>query len=406
MISISELEKIKISDFNYQLPEKHIAKFPLKERDKAKMLVYKDGNISHELFHDIRNHLGKNDTLCFNNTKVLPARLYFQKPTGATIEVFLLHPVAPTPVIQEAMLVKNEAIWACKIGNLKRWKEGSLQRKLVIEGKEITLSATVEDRDNLLVKLQWNDAQLNFVDVVQEAGNIPLPPYLKRASELSDTDDYQTVYSEREGAVAAPTAGLHFTTELLDELKVNGVLEEALTLHVSAGTFQPVSDEQVSKHKMHKEQVLVSKKNLETILEKRQVTAVGTTSLRTLESIYWYGEKLLREGMDSEFFIEKLAPYQEKQLPSLEEAVQAILNKMKKEGVEEIYGETEIFIFPGYDFKVCDKLITNYHLPKSTLILLIAAFVGEDWRKIYSEALNHNYRFLSYGDASLLYRKA
>ncbi|MEM1137096.1 MAG: S-adenosylmethionine:tRNA ribosyltransferase-isomerase [Bacteroidota bacterium] len=399
--------RVRLEDYHYTLPPEKIAAYPLAERDLAKLLIYKEGKVTHDIFRNLGDSLNQSYSLFFNNTKVLPARIHFRKASGALIEVFLLHPEMPTRIVQEAMLVKNEAVWACTIGNLKRWKSDQvLSRTLKIGDDEVTLKVKIADREKRLVRFFWDQPYLNFVDVVEAAGNTPLPPYLNRAANEKDKEEYQTVYGKKEGAVAAPTAGLHFTEKMLTDFASEGRVMEELTLHVGAGTFQPVKVSDIREHNMHCEQIIVYKHNIEKLLQSPKILAVGTTSLRTLESIYWYGIQLINGSNTNQLFIKKLFPYafDAGKLPTRLQALEAVLQFMEDNELNEITGETEILIMPGYDFKVCDALITNFHLPASTLILLIAAFIGEDWRKIYQEALNKNYRFLSYGDASLLIR--
>ncbi|MBX2842512.1 MAG: S-adenosylmethionine:tRNA ribosyltransferase-isomerase [Flammeovirgaceae bacterium] len=398
---------IKLADFQYELQDNRIAKYPLEKRDESKLLLYRDQKIAHHTFKNLPDFISDEYQLIFNNTKVLPARIYFQKESGATIEVFLLHPVSPTPLVQEAMLVKDTTIWECTIGNLKRWKEDQvLKRNLIVGEYEIELQAQLIDREKRYVQFSWKEERTHFVDVVIAAGEVPLPPYLNRKPTSKDKDTYQTIYSKEEGAVAAPTAGLHFTTEVLENLQKQGVLMDEVTLHVGAGTFQPIKTENVLEHTMHNEQVVISRENLLVLLQNKKVIPVGTTSMRTLESLYWFGVKLLDETEKNDFFIAKLYPYQDRKtnLPDKLTAFKAILDYMDRYNLQQITGETEIFIFPGYQFKVCEALITNFHQPSSTLILLVAAFIGNDWRKIYREALNNDYRFLSYGDSSLLFK--
>lgn len=429
----TNMQNIKLSDYTYDLPDEKIAKFPLSKRDESKLLIYQKGGISHSVFKNITNYLPKNSLLVFNNTKVIPARIHFQKSTGAIIQLFLLHPVLPTPVINLAMDVTDSCVWECMIGNRKRWKEGDILSQIVrVENQEIEVKAEIEDQEKNYVKLSWTTLRreigdsssgfmnesgnenrtsnvehptvksLKFVDLIQVLGTIPLPPYLNRETEASDIETYQTVYSEKKGAVAAPTAGLHFTQEVLQNLEKQGFKQDFLTLHVGAGTFQPIKVENIVEHKMHNEQVVFTKKNIENLLANLgNIIPVGTTSMRTLESIYWFGVKFLKDD-DSPLLIEKLYPYQHEILPSVEESLKAILHQMDEENIEEITAETEIFIFPGYKFKICKGIITNFHQPESTLILLIAALIGEDWQKVYSKAISNNYRFLSYGDSSLL----
>lgn len=396
------MQEIKLSDYTYELPDERIVKFPLPKRDESKLQVYRQGQITHDIFKNITDYLPKNCTLVFNNTKVIPARIHFQKSTGAIIQLFLLHPVLPTSVINLAMEVTQECVWECMIGNRKRWKKGDiLTQTISIEGQTIEVKAEVYDEEKNHVKLSWTNG-LSFVNLIQSLGQIPLPPYLNREAELADYDTYQTVYSEKKGAVAAPTAGLHFTDEVLQNIEKQGIKQEFLTLHVGAGTFQPIKVENIIEHKMHNEQIVISKQNIENLLANLDnIIPVGTTSMRTLESLYWYGVQLIADK-NSPFFIEKLYPYLHENLPTPADSLNAILQKMETHNEVEITGETEIFIFPGYQFQLCKGIITNYHQPESTLILLIAAIIGEDWRKVYDEAMKNDYRFLSYGDSSLL----
>lgn len=390
---------IKISDFTYELPEDRIALHPLAERDQSKLLVYREGKIAHSIFSNLSEFLPSNSILFFNNTKVIPARLFFKKDTGATIEIFLLNPVWPSPIVALAMSAKKKCRWHCTIGNLKRWTDNY---ELRITNDELVLVARLIERENGIVEFEWN-MPISFSEVVQKIGAIPLPPYIKRKAESEDTQRYQTIYSKEDGAVAAPTAGLHFTDKVMSSLQKKNVAIEYLTLHVSAGTFQPVKVENAMEHTMHAEQVLIDRKNIEHLLSNKPVISVGTTSLRTLESIYWYGVKLT-DNPKAEFVIRqddayKLTPIDKKN------SLNAIIRKMDHEKTNQLLGETSIYMLPGYDFKMAEALLTNFHQPSSTLILLVAAFVGEDWRKIYSEALTTGYRFLSYGDSSLLFKR-
>lgn len=393
------------ADFSYELPDERIARHPLEQRDHSKLLHYKGGEINHLRFDGLPALLPDNAFLFFNDTKVIPARIIFYKETGARIELFLLHPVAPSRMVQEAMQVEGSCVWQCMVGNYKKWKdEQVLSLDLDLGGKTVPLKARIKDREAMEIELSWEAPGVKLVDVVEAAGQVPLPPYIDREVTEEDKPRYQTVYSSNAGAVAAPTAGLHFTDEVLARLEAKGVGRDFLTLHVSAGTFQPIKAERVTEHPMHSEQILINRENLRNLLvADRFIIATGTTSMRTLESLYWYGVKLLR-GEGTDFHIPKLYPYGhgDAALPAMQEAMQAVLSHMEAVGAEQITGETEIFIFPGYTFRVCQGLITNFHLPGSTLILLIAAFVGENWRKIYEEALQGGYRFLSYGDSSLL----
>ena len=444
-MKINNLNNIKLTDYIYDLPDERIAKFPLSKRDESKLLVYQQGEITHSIFKNIADYLPQNSLLVFNNTKVIPARIHFQKPTGAIIQLFLLHPIAPTSVINLAMEVSGECVWECMIGNRKRWKKGDILSQIIQVGEEnIEVKAEIENEEKNYVRLSWevvnlesltelvaqvssdktptkglkplvgvnshksehqtsNNEQRKFVDLIQVLGTIPLPPYLNREAEASDYETYQTVYSEKKGAVAAPTAGLHFTEEVLQNLEKQGFKQDFVTLHVGAGTFQPIKVENIVEHKMHNEQIVFTKKNIENLLANvGNIIAVGTTSMRTLESIYWIGVQLICNPTLENYLVEKLSPYENQTPPTPEKSLKAILQKMDDSGIGEITAETEIFIFPGYQFKICKGIITNYHQPESTLILLIAALIGENWRKVYHEAMTNDYRFLSYGDSSLL----
>lgn len=396
--------KLDLNNYIYPLKDNRIAKFPLEKRDDSKLLIYRKGEIEHNRFFNLKNYISEDSLLIFNNTKVIPARLYFQKATGAVLEIFILHPDNPKSITQ-SMESQASCSWQCMIRNKKKWKNNEvLKQKIVFEDFELTLEAELIEEEKNIVKFTW-DKSINFAEILKKYGEMPLPPYLKRKATEKDYIQYQTIYSQEEGAVAAPTAGLHFTENVLSDLKAKGIQRDFITLHVGAGTFQPIKNTDVISHNMHKEQIVFTKENIENILEKaEQIIAVGTTSLRALESLYWFGVKVREFTQPVTFFIEKLFPYQsqEEVLPSLEEAMSNILEYMEKLGLKDLLGETEIFIFPSYQFKVCKGLITNYHLPASTLILLIASFIGEDWRKVYQEALDNDYRFLSYGDSSLL----
>lgn len=391
-------KKIRMKDFWYDLPPERIALYPLPERDQSKLLVYKDGDIEHSKFTQLSTFLPPNCTLFFNNTRVIPARLYFQKETGAIIELFLLNPVWPSTLIQQAMETTRSARWICTIGNLKRWTEGTTLTRSI---NNISINANLIDRDAGMVEFSWTPEDLSFAEIITRSGHTPLPPYLRRPAEESDRLRYQTVYSNHDGAVAAPTAGLHFTDKAIEELKNRGHKVEFLTLHVGAGTFQPVKVENALDHPMHSEQVIVTVQNIKEMQLARGTVAVGTTSMRTLESLYWYGAKLMKDPQAT-FNITQEDPYQ---LPEVSKtkALETILQKMEKENLEKICGETAIMIIPGYEFKICNALITNFHQPGSTLMLLVAAFTGPEWKNIYAEALQNNYRFLSYGDSSLLF---
>lgn len=399
------LNDINLADYTYELPEERIANFPLEKRDESKLLVFQNEQIAHHHFKEVVNFLTSDDTLFFNDTKVIPARLYFQKETGAIIEIFLLNPISPAEV-NLAMTAEKQCTWACAIGNLRRIKEGSsLNRTIEVGDSLLTLTATLLDYEKQLIRFEWEGAALSFAELLVLVGQTPLPPYIKREVEESDKENYQTVYAKNQGAVAAPTAGLHFTEEVLAKLQKQGVKLDYLTLHVAGGTFQPIRHDKIEDHQMHAEQMIVSKQNIENLINSKKIVAVGTTSMRTLESLYWYGVKLMSIP-DASFQIGKLMPYRYTPaiLPDRKKAFQEVLNYMTKHNLDKISGETEIMIVPSYPFQVCDALITNFHLSGTTLILLVAAFVGEKWREIYAQALANQYRFLSFGDSSLLFR--
>jgi S-adenosylmethionine:tRNA ribosyltransferase-isomerase len=386
---------LKISDYTYLLPQERIAYYPLPQRDESKLLVYNKGQIAHESFKHLTAFLPANSFLFFNDTKVIPARLHFRKGTGAEIEIFLLTPVKPSSLHVEAMAAKSTSTWQCTIGNLKRWSDN-----LTLVHPHSALEARLLDRNQGIVEFSWSGNH-TFAEVIMQAGETPLPPYIKRIAEPSDRIRYQTIFSHHEGAVAAPTAGLHFTENVFADLKKKKIDYDFVTLHVSAGTFQPVKEEDISRHVMHHEQIILSRKNVENILAHEVIVPVGTTAMRTLESVYWFGVKLLHEEK-SPLLIEQEFPYRPETRISKKDSIEKVLHYMEVNNMQQLSGETSIFIRPGYEFKVCKALITNFHQPASTLILLVAAFVGDDWKKIYDEALKNDYRFLSYGDSSLL----
>lgn len=388
---------VNTKDYTYDLPQEKIAIYPLPRRDASKLLIYKNKRVLHATFLSLPELLPENAFLFFNNTKVIPARLRFKKDTGAAIEIFLLHPILPSPLLSETMAATGSCTWQCTIGNLKRWPSGVTLRS---ENKG-SLEAVLTDRSRGIVEFRWRSDQ-SFAAIVQKTGETPLPPYIKRKTETTDSERYQTIYSHFDGAVAAPTAGLHFTPETFNKLQAKKIQHDFLTLHVSAGTFQPIKTENPDEHVMHEEQIIITRANLENLLiPGRLVTAVGTTSMRTLESLYWFGAKLLSDP-DSVFNISQHDPYTLPNPPVKEAALKAVAGYMDKNQTDNLIGETSIFIKPGYSFRISNALITNFHQPGSTLMLLVAAFVGEDWRTIYDEALKNDYRFLSYGDSSLL----
>lgn len=397
---------IDIDSYTYHLPDERIARYPVEPRDCSSLLVYKNEEISKTSFQEITDLLPATSFLVFNNTKVIPARLFFQKATGSIIEVFLLNPVAPSTVISQVMETTTACAWACMIGNKKRWKNESLKADLQLENNKIELTAELIDRETNIVRFEWKaDLPVSFAEIVKAYGQIPLPPYLDRDADTKDLESYQTVYSKNDGAVAAPTAGLHFSEQIFEQLAQKNIQYDFLTLHVGAGTFQPIKVQNVVEHTMHTEQIVVERAFIEKLLSNLEmVVPVGTTSMRSLESLYWFGAKLLLDT-EANFFIEKLLPYQllnTGDVPSASNSLKAVLAYMQQNELETLVGESEIFIFPSYKFQICKGLITNFHQPHSTLVLLVAAFVGENWRKIYDFALENDFRFLSYGDSSLL----
>ena len=392
---------VDLKEFTYDLPENKIALEGTKNRDESKLLYYRKGAIKDYEFSSIPDLIPEKTTLFFNNTKVIPARILMARDTGAQIEIFLLKP-AYNKDISQVLEASQSSTWECMIGNFKKWNiNETLSFKFQSQQRTTLLQATLIDREKRIVQFTWDNNQ-SFAQVLDILGKTPLPPYIKRPSNNQDKDRYQTVYSKIEGAVAAPTAGLHFTKNILNNLKERGVKESFFTLHVGAGTFMPIKADSVQEHPMHNESMIVPVEAIKSILTSEFRIAVGTTSMRTIESLYWYGVMLL-ENPDASFLISKLYPYEYKgNLPSTYESFEAILAYARKHNKKELIGETEIFIFPGYKFKVCNGLITNLHQPGSTLILLVAAFVGKSWRNIYNHALSSNYRFLSFGDSSLL----
>lgn len=405
--------ELSISNFNYHLPETKIARYPLAERDQSKLLVYQSGNISESTYQHLHQALPENAMLVFNNTKVVEARLKFQKPTGGIIELFCLEPDDRYPDITTAMLETGKVFWKCLVGGAKKWKEGSLFYTAYNGDEKITVEAkkAAQYSNHCLIEFTWNDLTLPFAALLHIAGCIPLPPYLNRNAEASDKDRYQTIYAQHDGSVAAPTAGLHFTQAVFNALALKNISTHFVTLHVGAGTFKPVTAASMKDHEMHAEYINVLPALISALILQLDhgIIAVGTTSMRTLESLYWMGVKT---------FIQPNLPQQQITLSQWEAydlsekniepktALNALLNWMKQNQLEQLITKTQIIIAPGYNFKITKGLITNFHQPQSTLLLLIAAIVGDDWKKIYAYALENNFRFLSYGDGSLIWNKA
>lgn len=386
--------QIHIQDFDYLLPEEKIALFPLEPRDASKLLKFEHQLITHHTFSDIPELLPANSLLVFNQTRVIQARLNIQKESGAAVEILLLEPVFPSSAVIFAMGANNEVHWQCMIGNKKRWKEQE-----EINWNNILFSWI--DREKNIVSIKWNDARV-FAELLSDIGNMPIPPYLNRESVDKDKEVYQTIYAQNDGSVAAPTAGLHFTENVLQNLEQKNIKKEFITLHVGAGTFKPVSTDNALEHEMHAEKMFFTKENILHLLQhKGPIIPVGTTSMRSLESLYWFGVGLLHKRLTT-FNIPQYFPYEQESNFTIIEALQAVVQYMENMQLENIEGITSVYIVPGYRFRICRGIITNFHQPRSTLLLLISALIGDNWKKIYKEALENNYRFLSYGDSSLL----
>ncbi|MBQ8939135.1 MAG: S-adenosylmethionine:tRNA ribosyltransferase-isomerase [Paludibacteraceae bacterium] len=399
---------IYIADYNYPLPDERIAKYPLPERDHSKLLVYRDGQVSEDRFYNVGDYIAPHSLLIYNNTRVIQARLEFHKPTGARIEVFCLEPLEPHDY-QLSLSSTTGCTWKCMVGNAKKWHTEAIELK----AGEWTLRAYKQETlgNTFAVRFEWDEANVSFAEILDAMGELPIPPYLNRKTEESDKTTYQTVYSRIKGSVAAPTAGLHFTEKVLSDLHNRGIETDEVTLHVGAGTFLPVKTADANEHTMHTEIIAVPKSTIEHIIAQiGHIVAVGTTSMRTLESLYFIGCRFLNTEASEYRNIESIhvgqfEPYEQKSFPSTEEALRAIVAYLDATGQQTLHAETQIMIKPGYVFHVVDQLITNFHQPQSTLLLLVSAFVGGDWRTIYDYALGHEFRFLSYGDSSILNRK-
>ena len=402
----AKTEQIRIEEFNYPLPDERIAKFPLTKRDESKLLVYRNGKIDEAVFKQLSDYLPQGSMLVYNNTRVIQARMLFQKETGAQIEVFCLEPVIPHDyalVFQQT----ESCSWLCLVGNLKKWKEGALHKTIRMDDKEVVLSAEriKTTGDSHLVRFSWNNPQVTFAELLDAAGILPIPPYLHRETRESDLQTYQTVYSKIKGSVAAPTAGLHFTPEVLAGLDAKGFTREEVTLHVGAGTFKPVKSEVIGDHEMHTEFISVRRSAIENIRTNLgRIIAVGTTSVRTLESLYYMGRTLLNnpDATSEELVVTQWTPYHDTEEVTAHEALTALLDYLDRNQTDTLLSATQIMIAPGYEFKIVKGIITNFHQPKSTLLLLISAFVNGNWKSIYNYALDNDFRFLSYGDSSLL----
>jgi len=401
---------LSIKDFTYSLPEERISKYPLKERDASKLLIYKEEKIEEDIYRNIADHIPSSSLLIFNDTKVVEARLLFQKTTGGVIEIFCLEPDEQYSDITTAMLQHEKVLWHCLIGGASKWKHGQvLERQINYNSKDLVLKARYIEKtgDSFIVELSWNDLSLSFAEVLHFFGAIPLPPYIKREAEISDAERYQTVYAHYEGSVAAPTAGLHFTETVFKKLKERNIDKDFVTLHVGAGTFKPVKTEVMKDHEMHVEYFTVSKSTIQNLIHHhdKNIIAVGTTSLRTLESLYWLGVKLSTVNSRQSMEITQWEVYDHKEKKiTAKEAWGNLIKCMNAKDLDNLTAKTQIIIAPGYQFKIVNGLITNFHQPQSTLLLLVAAFIGENWKKVYTHALENNFRFLSYGDGGLLWR--
>lgn len=404
-MKLTDPKEIRIEDYNYNLPDERIAKYPLKERDSSKLLIYKNGEIIDGRFRELSDYLPNNSLLVFNNTKVIQARLHFQKATGAQIEIFCLEPYAPNDYLLSFQQNKS-CSWACLIGNLKKWKEGKLTKEIVIGDNLITISAsrTGTEGESHIIKFEWDNPDYTFSELLEAIGELPIPPYLNRDTEEEDKKTYQTVYSKIDGSVAAPTAGLHFTDKVFNSLKEKGIHTTEVTLHVGAGTFRPVKSEQIKDHAMHSEFISVKKKVIDQLLNHTGPTiAVGTTSVRTLESLYYIGVKIANNPNVDDLSVHQWEPYEGENKLSAKESFSQIKNYLESHNLDNLVTHTQIIIAPGYQFKVVNGMVTNFHQPQSTLLLLVSALIGDnDWKNIYTHALNNDYRFLSYGDSSLL----
>lgn len=395
-------ENIRIEDYSYNLTDERIAKYPLENRDSSQLLVYNKGNVSKDEFKSIHNYIDENTTCVFNNTKVIQARLKFYKETGAQIEIFCLEPIDPSDYVL-AFQQTEKITWKCIVGNLRKWKDQDLKKVIKANETEVTLVAKkiASEGNSQIIEFTWNNNSISFSEILENIGATPIPPYLNRESENLDKDRYQTVYSKLKGSVAAPTAGLHFTENVFNKLRSKNINIEEVTLHVGAGTFKPVKSETIDEHEMHTEHFVVKKSNIENFLKSQKILTVGTTSVRTIESMYWLGVKLIQNNK-IDTHISQWEAYSLPQEISKKDALNELLKYMYENQLEEINASTQIMIFPGYQFKMVDMLVTNFHQPKSTLLLLIGAFIGNDWKEVYDFALNNEFRFLSYGDSSIL----
>ena len=402
---MKKVQEIAIAEYDYPLPDERIAKYPLAVRDTSKLLLYKNGVVSEDTFSSLPSYIPQNSLMVFNNTKVIQARLRFKKTTGATVEVFCLEPQQPSDY-QQVFLQTSSCVWQCLVGNSNRWKGGMLSQVINIDGSDVTLNVERVSEAAAVnsIRFTW-DGGFTFAELLEAAGELPIPPYLNRSTEESDNNTYQTVYSKVKGSVAAPTAGLHFTPAVMEALDKAGITREEVTLHVGAGTFKPVKSELIAEHDMHEEYIEVRKEFVDKLIAAGgSAVAVGTTSVRTLESLYFLGEAVHESPTLSpcELHVGQWAPYNREHTLTTIEALQALAGYLSRNNLAALHAHTQIMIAPGYTFRVVKAIVTNFHQPKSTLLLLVSAFVNGDWRKIYDYALAHDFRFLSYGDSSLI----
>lgn len=406
----SDIETISVDHFNYLLPPERIATTPLNQRDESKLLVYKNGQIEDSVYSSIDQFIPEGSLLVFNNSKVVQARLYFRTMAGFSVELFCLEPASKEVEIYAAMQSKGKVLWRCLVGELRRWKEERLSGLVPLENKTVVLSAKLveKEKDTFIIELEWDHKEITFAEILEAAGNLPLPPYIKRQVQNEDKLRYQTIYANHVGSVAAPTAGLHFSEKIFNTLKAKNIEYDYVTLHIGAGTFKPVKTALVSQHEMHSEQIVLEADFIRNLIDHldKDIIAVGTTSLRTLESLYWLGVKIDSQeyNPDMELRLDQWDAYHLKPALNVEEALKAILVYLEKKGQRVLLTRTQLLIVPGYEWKIVKGLVTNFHQPKSTLIMLVAAFIGGGWRRIYNHALENDYRFLSYGDGSLLLR--
>ena len=404
---MSGVRNIKIADYTYNLPESKIAFEGLEKRDDAKILLYEDGRINEDVFHNVSSHLPADSLLVYNDSKVINARLRFYKTTGGKVEIFCLEPAGGNNKYDSLFETSGNATWHCLVGGAAKWKEGDLQLEVNIDGEKVVLVAAKKEQkaDTFLISFSWDNRQFPFIKILEAAGAIPLPPYIQRASRVDDEQRYQTIFANLPGSVAAPTAGLHFTEAVLQNLRDKKIKECGITLHVGAGTFKPVKAETLGAHEMHGEFLEVEYDTIVALAAAKEIVAVGTTSVRTLESLYWLGCKVFATPEIMSLNISQWEVYEKPLTDTMltkQESLSAVLQWLDKNNMKTLFAQTEIIIVPGYTFRFVDRMFTNFHQPQSTLLLLIAAAVGQDWRKIYDYALENNFRFLSYGDSSLL----